>query len=109
MKEAVNKVQLAGNLGRDPRISEYGNQKKMARFSITTEEYKTNQLGETIRELQWHNAVAWGKTALLVEQSLTKGKHVVINGRLSSKSYVAKDGTKKYATDIVVSDFVVLS
>lgn len=109
MKEAVNKVQLAGNLGRDPRISEYGNHKKMARFSIMTEEYKTNQLGEKVRELQWHNAIAWGKTAELVEQSLTRGKQIMVNGRLSSRSYVAKDGTKKYATDIVVSDFVVLS
>ncbi len=109
MKEVINKVQIGGNLGRDPEIREFGTNKRMARFSIATSEFITNALGERVQQVQWHNAVAWGKTADMVAQSLTKGKQVLINGKLSSRTYTAKDGTKKYATDVVVSDFEVLS
>jgi single-strand DNA-binding protein len=80
----------------------------MAKFSIATPEYTTNALGEKIQQVQWHNAVAWGKTADLVEQCLNKGQHIAIEGKLSSRSYMAKDGTKKYSTDIVVSGFEII-
>jgi len=109
MKETVNKVQIGGNLGRDPEIREFGTNKRMARFSIATPEFTTNALGERVPQVQWHNAVAWGKTADLVAKNLSKGKHVVVNGKLSSRTYTAKDGTKKYATDVVVIDFEVVS
>jgi single-strand DNA-binding protein len=108
MSEVKNKVQLSGNLGRDPEIRIFDGNKKMARFSIATPEYTTNALGEKIQQTQWHNAIAWGKTADLVEQRLFKGQQVAIEGKLSSRSYLAKDGTKKYSTDIVVNGFEIL-
>jgi single-strand DNA-binding protein len=108
MSEVKNRVQLSGNLGRDPEIRTFDGNKKMAKFSIATPEYTTNALGERIQQVQWHNAVAFGKTAELVEKSLYKGLHVAIDGKLSSRSYMAKDGTKKYSTDIVVNGFEIL-
>jgi single-strand DNA-binding protein len=108
MSEVKNRVQLSGNLYRDPEIRTFDGNKKMAKFSIATPEYTTNALGEKIQQVQWHNAVAWGKTADLVEKSLYKGQHIAIEGKLSSRSYMAKDGTKKYSTDIVVSGFEIL-
>lgn len=108
MSEIKNRVQLTGNLGRDPEIRTFDGNKKMARFSIATPEYTSNPMGGKIQQLQWHNAIAWGKTADLVEQQLFKGLHVAIEGKLSSKSYLAKDGTKKYSTDIVVHGFEIL-
>jgi single-strand DNA-binding protein len=108
MREVKNKVQLSGNLGRDPEIRIFDGNKKMAKFSIATPEYTTNALGEKIQQTQWHNAIAWGKTADLIEQQLFKGQQVAIEGKLSSRSYMAKDGTKKYSTDIVVNGFEIL-
>jgi single-strand DNA-binding protein len=108
MNEVKNRVQLSGNLGRDPEIRTFDGNKKMARFSIATPEYTTNAMGGKIQQMQWHNAVAWGKTADLVEQQLFKGQQIAIEGRLSSRSYLAKDGTKKYSTDIVVNGFEIL-
>ncbi len=108
MSEVKNRVQLSGNLGRDPEIRTFDGNKKMAKFSIATPEYTTNALGERIQQVQWHNAVAFGKTADLVEKSLFKGLHIAIDGKLSSRSYMAKDGTKKYSTDIVINGFEIL-
>ena len=108
MSEVKNRVQLSGNIGRDPEIRTFDGNKKIAKFSIATPEYTTNALGEKIQQVQWHNAVAWGKTADLVEKSLYKGLSVSIEGKLSSRSYMAKDGTKKYATEIVISGFEIL-
>ena len=108
MSEVKNRVQLSGNLGRDPEIRTFDGNKKMAKFSIATPEYTTGASGEKLQQIQWHNAIAWGKTADLVEKSLHKGLHVSIEGKLSSRSYMAKDGTKKYSTEIVVSVFEIL-
>ena len=108
MSELINSVQLSGDLNRDPEIRVFGANKKMARFSLATPEYTTNALGETIQQLQWHNVIAWGKTAELVEKNLSRGKKVLVKGKLSSRSYVGKDGNKKYTTEIVVSGFEIV-
>lgn len=108
MSEIINKVQLAGSLPRDPDIRTFNGDKKMAKFSIGTPEYTNTGLGDADRQLQWHNAIAWGKTAEQVEQTLKKGKTVLVNGKLSSRTYLAKDGTKRYTTEVVVSGFELL-
>ena len=108
MSEIVNKVQLAGSLPRDPDIRTFNGNKKMAKFAIGTPEYTGSGHGEAAQQMQWHNAIAWGKTAEQVEQTLKKGKTILANGKLSSRSYVAKDGTKKYTTEVVVTGFELL-
>jgi single-strand DNA-binding protein len=103
-----NKVQLIGNLGKAPEVKTLESGKKMARFSVATNENYRNSRGEKVTETQWHNLVAWGKTAEIVEKYLVKGKEVAIEGRLVSRSYNDKDGNKKYITEVQVNELLML-
>lgn len=108
MSTLRNKVQLIGNLGKDPEIVNLDGGKKLAKFTIATNETYKNQKGEKVTDTQWHNVVAWGKTAEIVERYLTKGKEVIIEGKLTSRSYDDKDGNKRYITEIVCNELVML-
>ena len=80
----------------------------MARFSVATNENYRNAKGEKVTETQWHNLVAWGKVAEIVEKFLTKGKEVAIEGKLVNRSYNDKEGNKKYVTEIQVNELLML-
>jgi len=108
MSTLKNKVQLIGNLGQDPEIINLESGRKLAKFSIATNETYKNQKGEKVTDTQWHNIVAWGKTAEIIENYLTKGKEVAIEGKLTSKSYDDKEGNKKYITEVVCNELVML-
>ncbi len=103
-----NKVQLIGNLGNAPEVKTLESGKKMARFSVATSESYRNAKGEKVTETQWHNLVAWGKLADIVEKFLTKGKEVAIEGKLINRSYSDKEGNKKYITEIQVNELLML-
>ncbi len=103
-----NKVQLIGNLGNAPEIKTLEAGKKMARFSMATSESYRNAKGEKVTDTQWHNLVAWGKVAEIAEKYLTKGKEVVIEGKLVNRSYNDKDGNKKYITEVVVNELLLI-
>ena len=103
-----NKVQLIGNLGNAPEVKTLDGGKKMARFSIATNESYRNAKGEKITETQWHNMIAWGKVAEIAEKYLTKGKEVVVEGKLVNRSYTDKDGNKKYITEVQVNELLML-
>lgn len=103
-----NKVQLIGNLGNAPEVKTLESGKKMARFSVATSESYRNARGEKVIETQWHNLVAWGKVAEIVEKFLTKGKEVAIEGKLINRSYNDKEGNKKYITEIQVNELLLL-
>ncbi|HUN01505.1 MAG TPA: single-stranded DNA-binding protein [Niabella sp.] len=103
-----NKVQLIGNLGNAPEIKTTEGGKKMARFSIATNETYKNAKGERVTEPQWHNLVAWGKVAEIAGKYLEKGKEVAIEGKLVSRSYADKDGNKKYITEVVVNELLLI-
>lgn len=103
-----NKVQLIGNLGNAPEVKTLESGKKMARFSVATNEIYRNAKGEKVTETQWHNLIAWGKVAEIVEKFLTKGKEVAIEGKLINRSYNDKDGNKKYITEIQVNELLLL-
>src|SRR5690606_10953242 len=96
MNALRNKVQLIGNLGNDPEISTMESGVKLAKFSLATNEHYTNSAGEKVTDTQWHNIIAWGKTAEIVENYLTKGKGVVVAGSLVSRSYENSEGQKRY-------------
>ena len=99
-----NKVQLTGNLGGNPEIKIFDNGNKVARFSMATkEEYKT-RTGENAEDTQWHYVSAWGKMAEQIEAELKKGSFVSVEGRLTTRNYVGKDGQKKYITEIVANE-----
>ena len=108
MNALVNKVQLIGNLGKEPEVKTLESGKKMARFSVATNESYRNAKGEKVTETQWHNLVAWGKLAEIVEKYLVKGKEVAIEGKLINRSYNDKDGNKKYITEIQVNELRML-
>ena len=82
MNTLKNKVQLIGNLGNDPEIINLESGKMLAKFSIATNENYKNAQGEKITDTQWHNVIAWGKTASIVEKYLAKGKEVAVEGKL---------------------------
>ena len=103
-----NKVQLIGNLGKNPEIKSTDSGKKLAKFSVATNEIYTNNKGEKVKETQWHNLVAWGKLADVAEKYLEKGTEVVIEGKILTKDYLDKDGNKKYATEIQVNEMLLI-
>jgi len=103
-----NKVQLIGNLGNTPEIRTIESGKKMARFSIATNETYRNAKGEKITETQWHNIIAWGKVADIAEQFLSKGSEVAIEGKLVNRNYTDKEGNKRFITEVVVNEILML-
>lgn len=103
-----NKVQLIGNLGVAPEVKTVSGGKKMARFSMATNETYRNAKGEKVTETQWHSIVAWGKVAELAEKYLDKGSEVVIEGKLITRNYTDKDGVKKYITEIQLNELLLL-
>jgi len=103
-----NKVQLIGNLGKTPEVKTMESGKKLAKFSVATNEVYTNAKGEKVKETQWHNLVAWGKVADLAEKYLGKGSEVAVEGKLVTKDFVDKDGNKKYVTEIQANEILML-
>jgi single-strand DNA-binding protein len=103
-----NKVQLIGNLGNAPEVKTTESGKKLARFSVATNESYRNAKGEKVTETTWHNLVAWGKVADIAEKYLNKGSEVAIEGKLINRSYTDKDGNKKYITEVQVNELLML-
>jgi single-strand DNA-binding protein len=103
-----NKVQLIGNLGKNPDIKTTDSGKKLVKLSVATNEMFTNSKGEKVKETQWHNLVAWGKMADVAEKFLSKGNEIAIEGKLITKDYVDKEGNKKYSTEIQVNELLLL-
>ncbi|MGJ8660262.1 MAG: single-stranded DNA-binding protein [Cellulophaga fucicola] len=108
MNALRNRVQLIGNLGNDPEIMNLDGGKKLARFSVATNETYKNAAGEKVTDTQWHNVVAWGKTAEIVENYLTKGKEIALEGKLVNRSYETKEGEKKYSTEVNCNEILML-
>ena len=108
MNTLRNKVQLIGNLGNDPEIINLESGKTLAKFSIATNESYKNAKGEKITDTQWHNIVAWGKTAEIIEKYVSKGKEVAVEGKLTSRSYETKEGEKRYVTEVVCNELLML-
>ena len=103
-----NKVQLIGNVGNDPEMTIMESGKKVIRFSLATNENYKNAKGEKVQSTDWHNMVAWNKTAEIIEQYATKGKQIAIEGKLTSRSYDSKEGEKRYTTEVIVNEVLLL-
>jgi len=106
MSTLKNKVQLIGNLGNQPEVITLESGKKLAKFTMATNESYKNAQGEKITDTQWHNIIAWGNTAQIIEQYVNKGEELAIEGKLTSRSYDDKDGNKRYITEIVVNELL---
>jgi single-strand DNA-binding protein len=109
MNNLRNSVRLIGFLGNKPEVKTVGDNQKLAKVSIATNEFYQNRKGAKIEETHWHNLVLWNQNADLAEKDLHKGSEVSIEGKLSSRSYIDKQGNKRYITEIIVNEIQVLS
>ncbi len=108
MSTIRNKVQLIGNVGNAPEVRNLDSGKKVASFSLATNEFFKNSKGEKVQNTQWHTIVAWGKTAEIVEQYVGRGKEIAIEGKLTSRSYETSEGDKRYVTEVVANEILLL-
>jgi|SRR5437588_8756015 len=110
MPKSVNKVILVGNLGKDPEVKYTPSGVPVAKFTLATNERYKDKAGEWQERTEWHNIVAWQRLAEIVGEYLKKGSKVYIEGRLQTSSWEDKQsGEKKYKTEIVANDLVLLS
>jgi single-strand DNA-binding protein len=103
-----NSVQLIGHVGQEPEIKTLEGGKKVATISIATNEVSYRENGDKVEQTQWHRVSAWGKTADIIEQYVTKGKEIAIEGKLTHRSYDDKDGNKKFITEVVANEVLLL-
>lgn len=103
-----NHLQLIGNVGQEPTITNLESGKKVARLSLATNEYYKNAKGEKQTETNWHTVVAWGKTAEIIEKYVAKGKEIGISGKLKTRSYETEDGNQRYVTEVVADEILLL-
>jgi single-strand DNA-binding protein len=109
MAKSVNKVILIGNLGKDPEVKYTPQGTPVAKFSLATNERWKDKNGEWQDRTEWHNIVAWQRLAEIVGEYVKKGQKLYIEGRIQTRSWDDKDGQKKYMTEIVANDLVLLS
>jgi single-strand DNA-binding protein len=107
MAKSLNKVQLIGHLGRDPELRYTSSGVAVATFSMATSDSWKDQDGNQQERTEWHTIVAWRKLAEICGEYLKKGRRVYIEGRIQTRSY-EKDGVKKYVTEIVADDLIML-
>ncbi|GAA3751962.1 MULTISPECIES: single-stranded DNA-binding protein [Flavobacterium] len=109
MSAIRNKVQLIGNVGNDPEIKTLESGRKLAHLTIATNEIYRNDKGEKVEQTEWHRITAWGKTAEIIEKYVVKGKEIAVEGKLTHRSYDDKNGEKRYITEVVIDEILLLS
>ena len=102
-----NKVTLIGHTGKEVEIVNF-EKGKIAKVSLATNDYYTNSLGERVEETQWHNLVANGKLADIMEKYVEKGKEIAVEGKIIYRNWDDKEGVKHYITEIRVEELVLL-
>lgn len=100
----INRVQLYGNITKDIELKSTKNGKAVASLTIATNRVWKDESGTKKEDAQFHNCVAWGKTAELINKYLGKGSAIYVEGRLQTRSYEAKDGSKRYVTEVVIDE-----
>lgn len=108
MNALRNKVQLIGHVGQDPEIKTLEGGKKVANITIATNEVYYKENGEKAEQTEWHRVAAWGKVADIIEKYVTKGKEIAIEGKLTHRSYDDKNGEKRYITEVVANEILLL-
>ncbi len=108
MANGLNKAILIGNLGKDPEVRYTPSGLGVAKFNIATSETWTNKEGEKETRTEWHRIVAFGKLGEICGEYLSKGKQVYIEGRIQTSDWEDKDGIKRYTTEIIASQMLML-
>src|SRR5260370_16038088 len=108
MARSLNRVQVIGNLTRDPELRYTPAGTAVATFGVATNRSWTTDTGEKKEEVEFHKIVAWNKLGELCSQLLSKGRKVYVEGRLAYRKYTNKDGIEKDSTEIVIDDMMIL-
>lgn len=108
MGMSLNRAQLIGNLTRDPEVKQIPGGQTVATFSVATNFVWTDSSGNKQNKAEFHNIVAWRKLAEICGQYLKKGGKVYIEGRIQTREWEAEDGTKRYRTEIVADNMIML-
>ncbi|SKB58225.1 single-stranded DNA-binding protein [Maribacter arcticus] len=108
MSTLKNHVQLIGNVGQEPTITNLDSGKKVARFSLATNEYYKDAKGEKQTDTNWHTVVAWGKTAEIIEKFVGKGKEIGVTGKLKTRTYTTNEGNERYVTEVEANEILLL-
>lgn len=105
---SLNKVQLIGNLTRDPELRYTPQGTAVCTMGLATNRTWVTEGGEKREETEWHRIVAWNKLAELCSQLLFKGRRIYVEGRLQTRQWTGQDGSQRQATEIVIEDMIVL-
>lgn len=108
MSTLKNHVQLIGNVGQEPTITNLDSGKKVVRFSLATNEYYKDGKGEKQTDTNWHTVVAWGKTAEIIEKFVGKGKEIGVTGKLKTRTYTTDEGNERYVTEVEANEILLL-
>ncbi|WP_289663775.1 single-stranded DNA-binding protein [Flavobacterium panacagri] len=108
MNAMKNRVQLIGNVGNDPEVKTLESGKKLVHLTIATNDVYRNEKGDKVEQTEWHRVTAWGKVAEIIEKFVVKGKEVAVEGKLTHRSYDDKNGEKRYITEVVVNEILLL-
>jgi single-strand DNA-binding protein len=108
MAKSVNKVILIGNLGKDPELKHTSGGTAVATMTVATNERFKDKSGEWQDRTEWHTVVLWQRLAEIAAEYLKKGRSVYVEGRLQTRSWEDKQGQKRYTTEVVASDLVLL-
>lgn len=104
----LNKVMVIGNLTRDPESRTTPNGKNVTQFSVATSRVWVNDAGVKQEEVEYHNIVAWAKLGEICQNYLGKGRKVYVEGRLKTRDWVGQDGVKRYRTEIIAENMIML-
>ncbi len=106
MNSLRNKVQLIGRLGQDPEIITFEDGGKIARFNLATDDSYKDKNGNKIERTYWHPVVVKNGLVKVVENYVTKGKEIAIEGKLTNRSWDDKDGQKHYVTEVICNELL---
>ncbi|TXE12773.1 single-stranded DNA-binding protein [Seonamhaeicola algicola] len=109
MNALRNKVQLIGRLGQDPEIINFNDGNKMAKFTLATDDSYKDKNGNKVERAHWHNIIVKGGLVSVVENYITKGKEIAVEGKLTNRTYETKNGEKRYITEILCNELLMLS
>ena len=109
MNTLRNKVQLIGRLGQDPEIITFEDGNKMAKFSLATDDSYKDKTGNKVERAYWHNIVVRNGLVKVIENYVTKGQEIAVEGKLTNRSWEDKDGNKRYTTEIICNELLMLS
>jgi single-strand DNA-binding protein len=105
---SLNRAQVIGNLTRDPEVKNTSTGRAVVNFSVATSRRWKDAAGQTQEQTEFHNIVAFGKLAEICGQYLKKGSKVYVDGRLQTRSWEGEDGVKRYRTEIILDNMIML-